>query len=159
MSSYRISAAMKDSIKNVYGKKISKLNEEYEKLGKEIAEKKVETLNNRQEYKDFKEAYTKFEEWLDNIDPDRDFVDSYIASAYSRVSSKSVFRTPYYYRNNVFKETSPRMKEIEEEKSALNKECNKLLWNIEMSPKSSKEYKDAVAKAEELLFNGELNEN
>jgi len=156
MASNRISAANKDLIRDVYKDKISKLSDKYEKIGKEIAEEKVKELRASKEYKEFKEAYEKFMTYIKSFDPETDFLDSYIDSAWKRVQDDSAIRTPYYYRSNVFKDVNEEMKAIEEEKTNLRKECNKLIWNIEMSPKSSAEYKEALAKAEGILFSKEV---
>lgn len=156
MSNYRISASTKDAIRKVYREKISKLDNKIEERGKELSQDIVDELNKSPQYLKFKEATLEFMDWIEEVDSDDLFnTHYYLSNMISKIKNGNYFSTPY--RSNyerMFKDDKT-IKTCVEEKEALSKECNKLIWNIEMSPKSSKEYKDAVDKAEKLLFKGD----
>lgn len=156
MSNYRISASTKDAIRKVYREKISKLDNKIEERGKALSQDIVDELNKSPQYLKFKEATLEFMDWIEEVDSDDLFnTHYYLSNMISKIKNGNYFSTPY--RSNyerMFKDDKT-IQDCIKEKEALSKECNKLIWNIEMSPKSSKEYKDAVDKAEKLLFKGD----
>lgn len=156
MSNYRISASTKDAIRKVYREKISMLDNKIEERGKELSQDIVDELNKAPQYLKFKEATLEFMDWIEEVDSDDLFnTHYYLSNMISKIKNGSYFSTPYRSSyEHTFKDDKI-IKTCIEEKEALSKECNKLIWNIEMSPKSSKEYKDAVDKVEKLLFKGD----
>ena len=152
MASNRISAAMKDDIKKYFNKKLSKIDENIEKIGNELAQVKIDSVHNSPEFKEFKEELNKFYNWLSS-EVDEEILDTYpLDRMVSIINSNSLARLPYRSKLAEMFSEDDRIKSLEEEKHAISKECNQLIWNIEMSPKSSKEYKEAIAKAEAILF-------
>ena len=160
MSYQRISASTKDSIKKAYGNKITKLNNNIKERGIELSNDYIEVLNNSEAYKSFKTSVLVFADWLEAVDPDDIYSAKYnLDRLKTYLDDNNFFSEPYSSKlETLFKDKDTQIQKWVEEKSNLTKECNKLLWNLEMSPKSSKEYKDALAKAEEILFKGDANE-
>lgn len=160
MSYQRISASTKESIKKAYGSKIAKLNSNIEERGRELSENYINELNNSEAYKSFKASVLVFADWLEAVDPDDNYSAKYhLDRIKSYINDRNFFSRPYSSKlESLYGDKDGQIQKWLEEKSNLVKECNKLLWNLEMSPKSSKEYKDALVKAEEILFNGDANE-
>ena len=153
MANSRISAAMKDNIKKVYGKRIGEINDEIEERGKELAQARIKALEEEPKYKLFRLSIIEFCDWVKEADPDGEFSDSYnLTRAKDYLEDNTFFKTPYRSSLEKIFANDFKIEELAEEKERINKECSKLLWNLEMAPKSSEEYKDAYKKAEELLF-------
>ena len=159
MSTQRLSASMKDAIKDKYNKKIRKLEEEIKDKEDKLADKIIADYISSKEYKEFKEQIIKFYDWLLKIDEDDVFSSQYhVRYIVDYLKDNNLFRKPYHSDMHKLFSNDLDIQSCNEKISALNKECNKLIWNIEMQPKASQEYKDAISKAEDLLFKGEKNE-
>lgn len=152
MASNRISAAMKNDIRKHYDREIRDIDEKIEDIGKESAQKIIDSIHSSPEYIKFKEEANKFYSWLsESIDDD--FLDSYyIKKVVDYMNSDTLLRVPYRTSLEKLFSSNEEIVSLKASKHSLNKECNQLIWNIEMSPKSSTEYKEAVAKAEDILF-------
>jgi len=159
MSYQRISASTKDIIKKYYTRKVNKLDELIEERGKELSKDYINELYKSEAYKSFKISIINFSKWLKEVDSEDEFSGNYyVERLLDKIKDDSLFSKPYRSKLEDMYANDLQIKGWIEEKSNLNKECNKLLWNLEMSPKSSQEYKDALAKAENLLFSGDDNE-
>ena len=77
MSTQRLSASMKDAIKDKYNKKIRKLEEEIKDKEDKLADKIIADYISSKEYKEFKEQIIKFYDWLLKIDEDDVFSSQY----------------------------------------------------------------------------------
>ena len=155
MSNYRISASMKDDIRKAYRRKINAIDEKIKDKSRVLVGTLLEDLNNNPKTEEFKEMAKKIYSWIEEVDPEHDFVDYDIKKGLTRIvkEEKNLFSASSYRDyTGKFIDNDLQISELTNEKKELEKECNKILFHIEMSPKASNEYKEAVQKAEELLF-------
>lgn len=156
MASNRISAAMKDRIKAAYNRRISKIDDEIIKLRGARANEVIDRLTHLPEYIRFRKELEKFYLWAEENVPEKFFRADYrIKALVTEFDSERVIDLPYNSELEDMYNDDERIASLVKERHTISKECNQLLWRIEMSPKSSTEYKEAVAKAEEILFSVE----
>ena len=75
MSNYRISASMKDDIRKAYRRKINAIDEKIKDKSRVLVGTLVEDLNNNPKTEEFKEMAKKIYSWIEEVDPEHDFID------------------------------------------------------------------------------------
>lgn len=156
MSSNRMTAATKDMIKKYFDKKISELDDKLGNRGYELSLAKIKELQDNQAYRDLIGICEQYLQILNGIDPDDKFGGKYyIERIIEGHNSNRFFKTPYRSDYSKLFGNDIEIENIIEQKAALKKQCNKILWNLEMAPKSSEAYKECLKEAEDILFNKE----
>ena len=154
MANYRISAMQKDNIRKIYRDKINKLEEKKKEIVDKLVEKKLEEYNSSNIVERYKAISEEFYDFVMRVDEDKNFINYQIIRALN-----SVIEGDLMFKNNKYSDVSkyfcdeePEINNISNKQIELNKECNKLIWDLEMAPKSSNDYKEAFNKAQYLLF-------
>ena len=149
----RISAQSKDNIRHYYSKKTSEIKSEVMKKLNLLVEKEIKELYESEKYKNFSKQFLEFFDYLDELDPDDEFNWRYCMKLVrNKINDENFFSKPYSSSIEDIYYDNPDLIEANQEISRLNKECNKIIWNLEMASKKSEEYKEAFNKAQEILF-------
>ena len=157
MSNYRISAAMKDDIRKVYNRKIADLEQKIKQKSRILQGDYIDILNSDFKIEEFKSVAEKFYNWIEEVDSEGELVNYDLRRGLRHIveGDKIFSLNSYHNYGEAYKDKDKEITDWYEEISRLEKEKNKIIWNIEMSPKTSNEYKEAIKKAEELLFDKE----
>ena len=157
MSNYRISAAMKDDIRKVYNRKIADLEQKIKQKSRILQGDYIDNLNSDFKIEEFKSVAEKFYNWIEEVDSEGELVNYDLRRGLRHIveGDKIFSLNSYHNYGEAYKDKDKEITDWYEEISKLEKEKNKIIWNIEMSPKTSNEYKEAIKKAEELLFDKE----
>lgn len=149
----RISAQSKDNIRHYYSRKTSEIKSEVMKKLNLLVEKEIKELYENEKYKNFSKQFLEFFDYLDELDPDDEFNWRYcMKQVRNKINEENFFSKPYSSSIEKIYYDNPDLIEANQEISRLNKECNKIIWNLEMASKKSEEYKEAFNKAQEILF-------
>lgn len=159
MANSKITTAMKEEIRAAYRVKTDKLTNAIEKRLKHLAKEEEMKVKSAPEYFKFKRELTDFIQWMRNTIPEkyrRNYTNIRLDNLVKALEDDTLVSAPTYISalEDMFGDDET-ISALEAEKKALTKECNHLIWNIEMSPKKSDEYKEAVARAERIVFGAE----
>lgn len=156
--SERLNAATKDMIRASFRNETNALSKEKEKVEDSILIERVNKIKATNEYKALVDAIVKFEDIRRELDEDDVYIDSCIRRAYEYIVKDNLVTVPNWHRERYIGQDD-RIDEINNKITAINKKCNKLIFDLEMAPKKSDAYREAYETLSEMMFSKEESNN